>query len=268
MIKQDYINLMNQEFDGTNSPEESRELEDYLSGHSEARTYYRELAQALGVFENVDMLNPQPGLREIILSQVDQLGGQIPGADHASGHKSLLAAIRDLLRPRLEPAYAFTFIVGLAVGLAVFAGSSWLTGRHGTDLYDNVKGTANHSSWNQKAVIEGELELPGIEGLYRTIREGQDLRLSLKLRSEQPAVIQLSLGPYTTLQHYSSTNPVPANLTVSNSLVELNHRGRGSYDLVFHLDSERDTENLIPITMLVFSEGRLVMTQTLENEDQ
>ena len=66
MIKQEYIDLMNQEFDRTNTPEQSQKLEEYLSGHSEARSYYRELAQALGVFENVDMLNPPPGLRESI----------------------------------------------------------------------------------------------------------------------------------------------------------------------------------------------------------
>jgi hypothetical protein len=112
-------------------------------------------------------------------------------------------------------------------------------------------------------VTEGQLDLPGVVALYSTKRDGQDLRLHLKLTSQDPAVIKFQHGPNTTLQHFNSINPAPANLTVASTLVELNHRGSGSYDLVFH----RDTETQIPIKMLVFSGGRLIKTQTLESMD-
>jgi hypothetical protein len=260
MIKQEYIDLMNQELDGTNSADQSRELELFLGSHPEARTYYRELAQAVGVFEKVDLLDPPPGLRDSILAHLDQQAESDPAASLDKDRQGLLAACRGWFRLPLRPAYAFTFLAGLTFGLMLFTGSNWLTDRHGTDLYDNVRGTANHSSWDLEAVSEGELRLPGIEGLYRTMREGPDLRLRLKLRSNKPAVIKFQYGPHTTLQHYSSSNPVPSNLTVSNSLVELNHQGQGSYNLVFH----EDMDTQAPITMLVFSEGRLVKTQTLE----
>jgi hypothetical protein len=263
MIKQNYIDLMNQEFDGTNSAEQSRELEEYLSSHQEARDYYRELAQALGVFEKVDLLDPPPGLRENILAHLDQQAGADQKASSKEVRQGLWAACSDWFRLPLRPAYAFTFLAGLTFGLMLFAGSNWLTNRHGTDLYDNVKGTANHSSWDLENVSEGELQLPGIVGLYRTMREGSEFKLHLKLRSTKPAVIKFRHGLHTSLQHYSSNNPVPANLTVSSSLVELNHRGNGSYDLVFH----EDMDTQAPITMLVFSEGRLVKTQTLEKQD-
>ena len=262
MIKQKYIDLMNMEFDGTNSAEQSLELEQFLASHSEARTYYQELAQALGVFEKVDPLDPPPGLRDSILAQVDRRADPGSATSAATEGAGLLAAIGDWIRPALRPAYALTFLAGLVFGLALFAGSDWLTNRHGTDLYDNVKGTANHDSWDPEVVSEGELQFPGINGLYRTMRNGPDLQLHLKLRSTKPAVIKFRHGPHTSLQHYSSNNPTPSNLTVSSSLVELNHRGHGSYDLVFHEDM--DTQE--PITMLVFSEGRLVKSQTLENQ--
>jgi hypothetical protein len=264
MIKKHYIDLMNQEFDGTNSPEQSRELENFLNSDQEARTYYRELAQALGVFAEVEMIAPPPELGERILAQVDHPAVADQAVAPAEERRGLLAACRELFSLRLQPAYAFTFVVGAVFGLMLFAGSSWLSDRHGTDLYDDVRGTANHGSWDLEEVSEGELTLPGIAGFYRTLHEGQDLRLRLNLRSEAPAVIKFSHGPGTTLQHFNSTNPAPSNLKVSELLVELNHRGRGSYDLVFH----GDTKDLKPIKMLVFSEGRLVKTETLEKPDR
>jgi hypothetical protein len=264
MIKPEYIELMNQELDGTNSAEQSRDLEKYLSSHEEARAYYRELVEAVDVFAKVDHLSPPPGLGNSILAQVDQRAGGWPEPDASPRDRSLWASLRDLLRPRLEPAYAFTFLAGLAVGLAIFTGSDWLNNRHGTDLFDEVQGTANHSPWDLEKVTEGQLDLPGVAALYRTMIDGQDLRLHLKLRSQDPTVIKFQHGPQTTLQHFNSSNPAPSNLTVDNTVVQLNHRGRGSYDLVFH----RDTENQIPIKMLVFSEGRLIKTQTLESQDQ
>lgn len=264
MINPKYIDLMNQELDGTNSPEQSQELERFLNSDQEARTYYSELAQAVGVFAEAEMLTPPTDLADRILARVDH-----PSAAHQShpldeDRPGLLAAFRELFSWRLRPAFATTFAVGMVFGLMLFAGSDWLSDRHGTAIYDEVRGTANPDAWDLEKVSEGELILPGIAGFYRTQRDGQDIRLRLNLRSEAPAVIKFTHGPGTTLQHYNSSNPVPANVQISELLVELNHRGRGSYDLVFH----GDTQNPKPIKMLVFSEGRLVKTQMLENPDR
>ena len=144
MIKPEYIELMNQELDGTNSAKQSRDLEKYLSSREDARTYYRELAEAVDVFAKVEMLSPPPGLGNSILAQVDQRAGGLPERAISPGHRSLWDSLRDLLRPRLEPAYAFTFAAGLVLGLALFAGSDWLKSGPSLDQADYVSGTANH----------------------------------------------------------------------------------------------------------------------------
>lgn len=264
MIKPKYINLMNQEFDGTNSPEQSRELEKYLNRDQEAKTYYRELAQALGIFGETEMLTPPPDLAANVLARVEGPDAAAQAPHASEDRQGLLAACREFFSFRMRPAYAVTFVAGAVVGLMLFAGSSWLSNRHGTDLYDDVRGTANHRSWDLAKVSEGELALPGIAGSYRTQREGEDLMLRLNLQSDSLAVIKFSHGPGTSLQHYHSTNPAPANLKVSEMQVELNHRGRGSYDLLFH----GDTQDLKSIKMMVFSEGRLIKTEILEEPDR
>ncbi len=254
MISQKYIDLMNQEFDGANSPEQSRKLEDYLSSHEDAMTYYRELAQALNVFEKATMLNPPPELIDDILAALDQREGVRRASPAARGSEGLLSACRNLFKVRLQPAYAYTFIAGLVLGLAIFAGSDLLTSSLGPELTGYARGTTNQ--------VFRDLDYPGLSGRYSILRDGSDLRLHLELSSAQPAVIKFRHGPDTALQHYSSDNPTPSTLTASNSVVELNHEGDGSYDLVFR----QDLDNQSPITLLVFSEGRLIHTETLNEK--
>lgn len=262
MISQKYIDLMNQEFDGANSPEQSRELENFLNGHEEARTYYRELGLALNVFEKVAMLNPPPGLGDDILARLDERTGNLQAAHSTRGRKNLPTACRDLFRFRLQPAYAFTFIAGLMLGLVLFAGSDRLTSGHGPELSGYLSGTANHRAWDLERGSEATLAYPGLSARYSTLRNGPDLRLHLELKTTQPVVVKFRPGLHSALQYYHSDNPTPATLTVSDSLIELNHEGDGSYDLVFR----QDMDNQVPITMLIFSEGGLVHTETLDEE--
>jgi len=255
---------MNQESEGVNSPKQSRKLEDYLNGHEEARTYYRELAQALKVFEKAAMLNPPPGLVADIMARVEGRTKSRQTTDSPAERKGLPASCRDMFRRRLQPAYAFTFIAGLMIGLILFAGSDRLTSGHGPELSEYLRGTANHRSWDLdpgSETSEGTLAYPGLSGRYNAQRDGPDLRLHLELSSTKPVVIKFRPGPHTALQLYSSDNPAPSTLSVSNSLVELSHRNDGSYNLIFRQDMDKQE----PITMLVFSEGRLIHTETLDD---
>ncbi len=238
MINQKYIDLMNQEFDGTNSPEQSRDLEDYLSNHEEARTYYRELALALNVFEKVAMLNPPPELGDEILTRLENRAETNSAADGGG----ILAACRNLFRLRLQPAYAYTFIGGLVLGLALFAGSTRLTSN---ELSGQVRGMAGHQSWILEDATETTLTYPGISGRYRILHDGPDLRFHLEMSSDLPAVIK-----FHTEQNTSS------------SVVEMTHEGEESYDLTFSQDLDIPSR----ITFMIFSEGRLIHTEILNEK--
>ncbi|MCK9996084.1 MAG: hypothetical protein KAH56_07370 [Candidatus Krumholzibacteria bacterium] len=238
MINQKYIELMNQEFDGANSPEQSRDLEDYLRGHEEARTYYRELALALNVFEKVAMLNPPPELGDEILARLKNRAG----AHSATDGGGLLAACRNLFRLRLRPAYAYTFIGGLALGLVLFAGSARLTSN---ELSGQVRGTATHQRWAPEEGAETTLTYPGISGRYHILREGPDLRFHLELSSDLPTVIRFHTEGNT-----------------SSSVVEMTHEGEESYDITFTQDVDIPSQ----ITFMIFSEGRLIHTEILNEQ--
>jgi hypothetical protein len=241
MINQKYIDLMNQEFDGANSAEQSRDLEDYLTGHEEARTYYRELALALNVFEKVAMLNPPLELGEEILSRLEDR----EGTQSASGSGGMLAACRNLFRLRLQPAYAYTFIGGLVLGLVLFAGSTRLNSSNGPELSAQVRGMASHQPWVPHDGIETTLTYPGISGRYRILSDGPDLRFHLELSSDLPAVLKFHTERNT-----------------SSSVVEMSHQGQESYDLTFSQDVDIPSRT----TFMIFSEGRLIHTEILNEQ--
>jgi len=241
MINQKYIDLMNQELDGANSAEQSRDLEDFLSGHEEARTYFRELALALNVFEKVAMLNPPPELGGEILSRLEDK----TDTHSTTGSGGMLAACRNLFRLRLQPAYAYTFIGGLVLGLVLFAGSTRLNSGNEPELSGQVRGMASHQPWVPEKSNETTLTYPGISGRYHILNDGPDLRFHLELSSNLPAVIRFHTERNT-----------------SSSVVEMSHQGAESYDLTFSQDVDITSRT----TFMIFSEGRLIHTEILNEQ--
>ena len=260
MISQKFIDLMNQELDGANAPEQSRELEEFLENNEEARSYYRELALALNLFEKVAMVDPPPELNAEILARTRAADQRPETAGAGASGEGLWAACRNLFTERRRLAHSLTFAAGLLFGVVLLAGSSWLDLRYGADLNEQVTGTVNHQMWNPELVVEGAWHDPAVRGNYRLQEEGPTLRLHLEVVAAEAAVIKLTHDPLTSLQNFRSDHPAPAHLAVTGSEVELNLDGPGSYDLEF----QRNHKSKSPMQMSVFAEGRLVHTQSLD----
>lgn len=268
MIQQKHIDLMNQELDGINTPTQSAELEEFLKEHEEARTYYRELTLALNVFEKVPLLEVPTDLAPDILAHIEQHPDEAVRRSGQDNGQGLWASCRETLgrgwQYRPQPAFAFTFVAGLVFGLVLYAGSMYLASDRSTDPNGQLSATANHRGWGSRAVTDNQLSVPGLEGRVRTQRAGQDIQLHLELQADLPAMIQISHGPHTDLKQYQTTNPNSSGLSVSSTGTEINHQGRGSYDLVFF----QDTADTTPIMMSIFYEGRLVHRETLTGQEK
>ena len=263
MIEQKYVDLMNQELDGANTPAQTRELETYLQGNPAARDHYRELALALNLFEKVAMVDPPPGLAAAIVDRAAPMSKDSTVPSAVPEGLGLWAACRQLFRQRPRLAHAMTFSAGLACGLLLLSGSLWLDDRHGAELDGKVLGTANVQERGGGQVTSGQWQDPAVQGLYRARLEGRDLGLGLEVQADQPAVLRITHGQGTSLQHFHTDNPAASRLTVSATAVEVNLTGRGSYELEFH----RIDESVSPMEMSVFSEGRLVHTESLPKGD-
>ncbi len=114
MIEERYIELMNGEIDGVNSPAESEALETYLGSHAEARRNYDELRRLAEMFDETAALEPPGELRERILSAISERERPI----ERPGIREILTAPFHA-KPRRKLGLAFC--AGLVIGLLIFA---------------------------------------------------------------------------------------------------------------------------------------------------
>ncbi len=113
MIENRYIELMNREIDGVNSPEESAALRAHLESNEEARRYFDELRGVAKIFVEAGDVTPPKDLNREIMRSV---------AEHDAVRASVGAG-----RARRAPIFgifagkrlAYSFAAGLALGLVI-----------------------------------------------------------------------------------------------------------------------------------------------------
>jgi len=137
MIEKHFIELMNKEIDGANSPDESAALRAYLKSSDEAMRHYEELRGVAKMFSEAGEVAVPPDLdRTIIRSIADREAAR----DAPTGKRSIL----DIFTPRKRLAYSFA--AGLSCGLVlliILLNTTLKTGRlDQKDLYGAFAGGA------------------------------------------------------------------------------------------------------------------------------
>jgi len=71
MIPQNMIELIHQEIDGANTPDESRQLQEYLSQDPTARQMYGELLTLAGMMARVPQAEASANVQKIVMNSID-----------------------------------------------------------------------------------------------------------------------------------------------------------------------------------------------------
>jgi len=107
--------LMNDQLDGTATPEESERLSRALESREEVRSEYRKLGGVFAALSRIEIEDPPASLKEGILRG-------IRANDAEEGAKqSWLDSILALVRGRAGFRYAYSFAAGAALGVLAFA---------------------------------------------------------------------------------------------------------------------------------------------------
>ena len=115
MIDKKYVRLMNLALDHAISPEENRELEEYLARNPEARAYSKELGAAWAVLRHAREVDVMPDLKKEVLESLHS--GEL--RPEASGRKEAVSfAVPAYHHLRLK--YVFFFACGLVLGVMLF----------------------------------------------------------------------------------------------------------------------------------------------------
>jgi hypothetical protein len=263
MIPDKYIELMNREVDGVNSRSESRTLKEYLSSESEARRYYHELCDAVGLFEKVTPLDPPPHLRQRILDlSVDQTAQSFSTASTSGSENGFWQSLRDAFSFRSQPSHAYAFVAGLLAGV-VLLGLVWQAGPSGQmDGIDSVYGTILAAEKAGRATTSGSIpiDLPGIEGHTRAIYVEDHILVQLSLTSQEQVQVKVRYDERAECESFRSSSPGSCDLTITGRELELSHSGVGDYDILLQY-AERIQP---PIEMQIITDGTVLSELSIE----
>jgi len=243
MIERHYIELINGEIDGVNTPEQSSELGRYLETHPEAERYYDELREIGRTFEEIEELDPPSGLRRAILASTSRRARR-------PQRESYLARIRETLMPQARPRYAFAFVAGALVGFCVFAVSSLVMLRGTIAQPDGLYGTLTAGP-GATEILSSEcipFDLPHLYGGACIEHSKDAVQANLDLATDEEIHIIFEYDDQIRFEGLRALDESEHTVRIERNRAELIHRGECGYVLVFSDASDTGSPLHVSIT--------------------
>ncbi|HEX6790574.1 MAG TPA: hypothetical protein VF247_04620 [Candidatus Krumholzibacteria bacterium] len=227
------IELMNLAADGTATSGERRRLDEYLSAHPEARSYYEALTRLVNRLEADPIPDPPAGFESRILDAIHRL--PVPGpAPHEATPSSWR---RGFFAPRLRP--WSTFGLGLATGLFILAivqysrPGFWDAARDISP--SDVSGSMTGRLVEPISTIPVETAQGTVSGSAVIYGRGTDIMVDVKLQSTIPVEWTVSFDPDAwSLDRVERHGTATSAFAASRGSVQGLHTGEGGVTLVFH----------------------------------
>lgn len=254
MIEKHYIELINGEIDGVNTPEQSSELTGYLETHPEAQRYYDELCEIGRTFEQMKDLDPPRKLRGAILSSTSRRARR-------PGRESYLARIREALMPQARPRYAFAFVAGALVGFCVFAVSSLVMLRGTTTQPDGLYGTLTAGT-KATEIISSEcipFDLPHLYGGACIEHSKDAVQANLDLSTHEEIHVIFEYDDRIRFEGLRALDESDHTVRIERNRAELIHQGECGYVLVF--SDDRATGS--PLHVSITADGALLFERSI-----
>jgi hypothetical protein len=252
MIDERYIELMNGEIDGANSPEESAELKRYLESSLEAQSYFEGLRQLDQIFEEAKKKLPPEQVRQNILTS-------IYARKEAPEKKNTVAAVFSLFKKKPSRRFVYAFAAGIIFGLCLFAVIiRFVPGSTSPDL-EKLYGTL--------AILEGkkpffnsnpvDFKLDEVSGSARFRYAKEKIFAELKLVYESDIQVILQYDPDIQFAGLNVEGSGDHQIEIKESEARLILSGASDYNLTFIiLTNKHRTRSPINIK-IVSAKGQL-----------
>ncbi len=187
MINTEIVRLINQEMDGTNSADESRELRTIFERDEEARAYARDLAEAMDHLQNAPIPDPGPFFKTKILAILQR----------SDSPEKPLAGKKGFLSPLFAPLklkYALFFCLGLGLGILLLLASKFRviddSGWDTRQMAGTVMDTGNLSPMET-----ADWERSGVDQKLDVLRGERMLAVGLRGTAEKDVVVTIDFSP-------------------------------------------------------------------------
>ena len=251
MLDKKYINLMNQEIDGTNSHEESATLQQYLVNHPEAQHYFDDLVSMSNMLSAVGEAEPSPTLKKKIMRTIQTK------ERFAKERAPLLSSFFKRFQLKGTLKYAYVFSCGLIVGLFVYIlftgtqhrGNSLDISRlYGTITLKDVAGTL-------KPGDRFSIDIEHIRGSVEVAYSESIVFVEMKVETHKEIVLALSFDEHDlSVYGYAQANGTRGTVTMSEHLVEMTHTGDNTFQVILN----KTTQNPATLFLKITADGALL----------
>ena len=222
------LELIHRELDGENSPEESRRLHGLLAEDDGLRKLYDDLTAVDSGLRQSEMIEPPVWLRRSVMESLPS-----PRRREGFSLAGFLRSLWDGMQARPVLAYAYTFAIGLVIGLGTFAVALDDAPADERDLYgvlmrDDAVGAETFP-----------IQRPGFEGRAEILTSRELFIVELSVDAEEPVVVSLIPDPSLTLRGFTRTGSGGAgagaggSIEVRDDSIILDVQGADAFDLVF-----------------------------------
>ncbi|MFQ5708882.1 MAG: anti-sigma factor family protein [bacterium] len=261
MIAKKYFELINKEIDGVNSPDDTKQLKEYLAQHPEAEHFYQALTKLSKMLLQVHDVNPSPNLKKRIFNAIPWDKYAIKKQRRKS-LKSLLPAPRF----RLSFNYVYAFSAGLILGVIGYALLSHSLQKNARLDFSHLTGTllVDESLNSLEPVERVSLDLPGTSGTFELKRGRGVIVAELRLNAHQQVENVLAFDQHDlAFAGFGHMTGGPVAVDADSGHVRLSYRGDQEYILVFNDKLSTPT----PLNLKIFSAGILRYEKTFLTEE-
>lgn len=254
MIDERYIELMNGEIDGANSPEESDELKRYLESSPEAQSYFEGLRQLEHIFEEAKNKLPPEQVRQNILSS-------IYGKKQVPEKKAFFAATFSFFKNRPSRTFVYAFAGGIIFGLCLWAIILQFIPQATSPDLDKLYGTLAIME-DEKSLFTSQpivFKLSEVSGSVRIRYAKEKIFTELRLLSYSEIQIVFKHDHHVQFEGLSVAGSGHYQTTIKDSETSLTHNGTRDYLLMF--DDRHHTMSAIHFR--IFADGEQIFEETV-----
>ena len=248
MIEEKYIELINKEIDGVNSPKDSAKLEEYLTKNTEAQELYSELVMTSNMLNNVNELEPHPNLKKNILNSIQWDKYTVKAS---KARRNPFESLINALQFNFNFKYAYAFAVGLIMGIVTYSLFVENVQRNTSTDISDLYGTMILKGIPESFEIANYIEI-NLDEVYGTIniRYSKDIvlaELNLKTQQEIEMVFEFDEDDIR-FNGFIQLNNVRNNLDISENYLKLTNIGENKYIIIFN----DKTQSVTPMNFKIF----------------
>lgn len=249
MTRQELLELLNKELDGTILPAEAELLKADLSRDPQAQEIRSELWATVGALEALPMVDPPRSLKPAIFRAIQD----DPKAMQRPVRRPLLSPLLNLLRGGTRLGYAYAFTGGVAAGVLILV--LFLNVFNGSPFDD--------SSASGTLAMAGErlsLNLEQVKGYILTEHSNTSNSLTLRLNSEGDISVRIIYDPNAVRFEGARALQNPeTQLSVRTGEVEIAGSGSMGYRIAF----AGSVQSAPPVQIRMYSSGQLIYDHSI-----